>query len=120
MLALSFFQWWYGPGWSRFISSWSHDVRRIWLGFSGPLLLRTLFSPWRRIITAGGGSFDQRMRAAVDNTVSRFVGLLARTTVVFAAVTLIGLRTAAAAVQTVAWPVLPFLPLVVLFAGALR
>lgn len=120
MLAIGFFKWWYGPGWVRFARSWAHDTGRIWSGFSGSLLLRTLFSPWRRIISAGGGSVDERMRALIDNTVSRFIGGAVRTIVVAVALGLIVFRSLAAAVQLIAWPLLPPLVPYLLVAGLIR
>lgn len=75
--------------------------------FSVGLLLRTLFSPWRRIITYPGAGIGAHMRALGDNLVSRFIGFLIRLTVlVTAAISLVALIVFSG-LLLVMWPLLP-------------
>jgi len=107
MLALAFLQWWYGPGWLRGWTSLGARLRRTYYGFSVPQLSRTLLSPWRRIITPGGGSFSDRMRATLDNLVSRIVGLVVRILTIISAGIIAAWWLVIAALQLVVWPLLP-------------
>lgn len=75
--------------------------------FSVPILVRTMFSPWRRIVSLGGGSIGMRFRAVVDNVVSRFVGLTVRLLALTAALVLMGLAAVLGAVTMLVWPFLP-------------
>jgi len=72
-----------------------------------PLLVKTLFSPWRRISSYGGRSFDAKVRASVDNFVSRLVGFVSRLLVLIAATLLLALTVIAGVIATIAWPLLP-------------
>jgi hypothetical protein len=107
MLIITYFQWWYSAGWSHVAHSWQSRLSRLYLDFSVPLLATTLFAPWRRIATNGSGSLSLRLRAKVDNTVSRFVGLTVRLAVLLAAVDLITAGSVFAAVSLIIWPILP-------------
>jgi len=77
-MLFEFFTWWYGRGW---INAWQWPlewVNKVQMEFSIPVLLHTLFSPWRQIISLPGRSLEERFRAAVDNLISRCVGFFAR------------------------------------------
>jgi len=112
-------RWWYGTGWLQAIhriTSWPLGVER---HFSFSLLLRTLFAPWRRIVSGGGRSLDAKVRDALDNFVSRCVGFVVRFFVLVAA--LLGMLTSfvlgllAAAI----WPLLPLFILYCVIRGIL-
>lgn len=75
--------------------------------FSLGILLRTLFSPWRRILTPRGRSLDAKIQAALDNFVSRCVGFVVRISVVFAALFMIACVALAGVVVVVLWPLIP-------------
>ncbi len=120
MLMLEFFHWWYGDGWRRLGRELTHDLGRIWAGLSVPLLLGTLFAPWRRIVSVGSGGFDAQIRAAIDNLVSRCVGATVRTIVLLAAFVLTFGRLILGIGELVAWPLLPPLTLALLLFGVVR
>ncbi|MGC1176519.1 MAG: hypothetical protein WA843_00450 [Candidatus Saccharimonadales bacterium] len=106
---LSFFSWWYGAGWKQVLDSFILRLRATLNVFSVNQLLRTLFAPWRRIISYPGAGLDQRLRAWADNTFSRIIGFVVRLFVLFAAllgVVVIGLFTA---VELFVWPLLPLM-----------
>jgi hypothetical protein len=87
--------------------------------FSVPLLLRTLFAPWRRIISYGDSSFAEGLQALLDNTISRFVGFGVRLVVLVAAAILITLSVLLSALVIIFWPFLPITAIGLLIRGFL-
>ena len=81
---LSFFSWWYGPGLVGLVRAIQRRMQQLADMFSVAILLRTLFSPWRRIITYPGAGLEAHLRAMLDNMVSRVIGLLVRISVLLA------------------------------------
>ncbi|HEV2402677.1 MAG TPA: hypothetical protein VGS08_00565 [Candidatus Saccharimonadales bacterium] len=109
--------WWYGPGWKQAIAriyQWARGAQR---AFSAGLLLRTLFEPWRRIISVGGRSFDAKLRDAADNLVSRFVGASVRFLVLIAAMAAMIGAIVFGAIVAFAWPLIPLGILYCLYRG---
>lgn len=107
MLAFAFISWWYGAGWIDNIHLTRQRISFTYHEFSVPILTRTMFSPWRRIVSYGGGSIGMRLRAVVDNVVSRFVGLTVRLLALVAALVLMTLTAVLGAVTMIVWPLLP-------------
>ncbi len=107
MLAIAFIRWWYGPGWKDCSNRIRTRLTHTYLEFSVPILVRTLFSPWRRIVTNGNGAIGQQLRAVVDNIVSRFVGFGVRLSALIAAIVAMGLTALFGGILLVIWPVLP-------------
>jgi hypothetical protein len=116
MLAFELLAWWYGQGWRdaarnipRMLTSTSH-------AFSTPTLLRTLFAPWRRIVTYPGSSLDTKVRAFGDNIVSRAVGFAVRLIVLITAFLMIAIVLVIGVLSVVLWPLVPLgvIPLLVL------
>lgn len=107
MLGVEPFLWWYQDGWRQLLRRSRRFMQTVIAVFSVSTLLRTLFSPWRQIISYRDDSFGSGMRAALDNLISRFVGLSVRVIVLVAAaviITLVGLGTL---LVLIAWPLLP-------------
>lgn len=118
-MLFEFFAWWYGPGW---LSAWKNSltwVKKVQMAFSIDVLLRTLFSPWKRIVVTGGRSIDEKFRAAMDNLVSRVIGFFVRLIILFTAVVLIGVTAIGGILLAVVWPLLPLLGLGLIFWGIL-
>lgn len=112
LMLVEFVVWWYSTGWIEVCGKVGGRVRAVWRMFSVPILLRTLFAPWRRIISAPGKGIDQLFRSMIDNTVSRAVGFTVRMFALFSALLLTVLASIAGVVMLLAWP---FLPLAVFF-----
>lgn len=119
MLVTEFFSWWYGAGWKLLAKNVQRRLERTLLAFSVPTLARTLFAPWKRIVTAPGAGISEHMRAALDNLVSRLVGFTVRLTVLLAAGVSLAIMAFAGLVQVVAWPLLPLIILFCLVRGVL-
>jgi hypothetical protein len=119
MLVVAFLRWWYGPGWHDTANRLSARLRTTYLNFSVPILITTLGQPWRRIITPSGGSLGQKMRALVDNAVSRLVGLAVRIIALFAALIMLTLISLGGGLLLITWPVLPLLGPALIVGGLL-
>jgi hypothetical protein len=111
-MIIELLRWWYGPGW---VLAWRRigvRNRNVSHAFSAPILLQTLFSPWKRIVSTGAKGIDQQFRAAMDNLVSRTIGFFVRLMVLIAAaVMLTGTFLLSLAIVLV-WP---FVPLLIIF-----
>lgn len=117
MLVVAFIQWWYGPGWQSASKRVLARVRHTYLDFSVPILLRTLASPWRRIITAGGGTLSQRAKAVLDNAISRCVGFTVRLIALFIALGIMAVTLVVGGIIALIWPAIPVLGFVLVVAG---
>ena len=114
MLVIGFIQWWYTTGWADAGRRVLDQARHVYRNFSIPTLLRTLFLPWRRIVSASDGPLTERLRAMVDNLVSRFVGFSVRILALLAAAVLISLVIVAGGLLVLVWPLLPPVSLVLI------
>ncbi len=117
MLVLEFFSWWYGRGWKQVANNLPLRLQSVANGFSVTQLMRTLFSPWRRIITYGGGSIGERFRAWGDNAFSRMIGFFVRLGVLFAALIILVVTALVSILELVVWPLLPPAIPVLIIAG---
>ncbi len=93
-------------------------MKHLWMKLSVPTLAKTLFEPWRRITSEYGKSVQEKFRALIDNTVSRFVGFLIRITVIVSAFIIMALLAVLAAILLVLWPLAPAL-IVILIVWAI-
>jgi hypothetical protein len=119
MMFTQFCIWWYGRGWHDLVRSFSARLRKTSEAFSVPLLLRTLFAPWRRIITHPGASLNDHFHAWLDNMVSRVIGFFVRFFVLFAAaITLLGVGILTS-IEIILWPCLPLAIIGVIILGIL-
>ncbi|HVE80810.1 MAG TPA: hypothetical protein VNA68_01580 [Candidatus Dormibacteraeota bacterium] len=117
MLALAFLEWWYGRGWKLFAGKQLGSIKHLMLAFSVPLLARTLFAPWKQIISYSDDSLAMNMRVLLDNTVSRVVGFGVRIIVLFAAFLLSAIWLAVSLAGLILWPLLPIASIVLIIGG---
>jgi hypothetical protein len=117
MLAFSFFSWWYGRGWGLVLASFGPRLHAVMDNFSVGQLLKTLFEPWRRIISYPGSSLDERFRAWGDNMFSRVIGFVVRLVVLLTALVSLMLVAALTLVELIVWPLLPVAVPACLLAG---
>lgn len=112
-----FFVWWYGPGWAQAAKSslsWSKKLQRL---FSVPVLLKTLFAPWKRIVSDPGRSLDEKVRGIIDNMTSRAVGFFIRLGTLFISVVILLFSLAISLLATISWPLLPLLTIYLFYRG---
>jgi hypothetical protein len=107
MIALELFSWWYGAGWKQLFSRTNRNLAALGEAFSAGTLLKTLFAPWKRIITYPGAGLDAHLHAFIDNLVSRAIGFVVRIFVLVAFVFLSVLTLLLNAVMLVIWPLVP-------------
>lgn len=119
MIVLSLFEWWYGAGWKSAINHSQKRVIDAYRLFEIPMLLLTIFAPWRRIITAPGAGLGAHIRAGVDNAISRLVGFIVRSIVLVSAGLLIAAASLASLIELLVWPFLPISVIAFVFLGVI-
>lgn len=117
---IAFFSWWYGNGWQQVVGSFRPRIRTIAENFSVTQLLRTLFAPWKRIITQPGRSLEARFRAAGDNAFSRCIGFIIRVGVLLAALVCVVVVALLTIIEIIVWPLLPLAVPGFIIAGLVR
>ena len=106
-MVLEFFYWWYGPGWLGTIKRVGQRIVGTMRVFSMPILLMTLFSPWKRIVEQSDGSFEMFIQSMIGNLVSRAVGFTVRLFVIVTSLILTSITTVFGLVVIIIWPILP-------------
>lgn len=121
MFVFDFLTWWYGPGWIlrfsellSYLSQWSAF-------FSLGTLLKTLFKPWKQIVTTPDphSGLSARKNAFIDNLVSRFVGFFVRISVLIFALIILLFIGIIGVLYAAVWPLLPVVPMLILYVGVL-
>lgn len=77
-LVPTFFMWWYGRGLKDLFSFLSAFFSYTSNMFSVTTLLKTLFSPWKKLVGERGRGIEGLKLWLVDNLVSRAVGFIVR------------------------------------------
>ena len=109
----NFFLWWYTNGWAFFIHQSIEKCIHINEYFSIPDLLKTLFRPFRQIsANERGKGLEGALQVFLDQTISRFVGILARTFIILAGLIVFILSFAVTAITAILWPLLPIAPII--------
>lgn len=120
MVIMLVLRWWYGSGWHWV---WQRSVvqRVQWCSetFSIPQLVKTWFSPFKQTYNrADKGSIDTRINALVDNFVSRIIGALARTVLIFTGLLFILAAFVSGVLFLLLWPFIPILPILAVIMTA--
>lgn len=120
MLVISFFQWWYGRGFSEYLARFVDGLRDAADFFSIRLLLRNMFAPFRQIAAERRDNLplDARIRAWLDLLISRMVGATVRFMILIAGTIVLIVRVAVGLAVGLLWPMMPLLVVycVMLFA----
>jgi hypothetical protein len=117
MLIVEFFSWWYSAGWKTVLSDIRQRFQFVYSSFSVAIITKTLFAPWRRIISYPGTSVGDHFRAGVNNLIGRVIGMFIRLAVLFAAAVLCLIIALSGVVEIIAWPLLPIAVVVFLIRG---
>lgn len=99
--------WWYGQGWSWLLKIIRKNLQVLGETFSVPILLKTLFAPWKQIQTAS--NFQNFFQAMIDNLVSRLIGAVVRFFMLIAAFVLTCGVLVGGLALLIIWPVFPLL-----------
>ncbi|HXY17886.1 MAG TPA: hypothetical protein VEH48_00505 [Candidatus Nitrosopolaris sp.] len=103
-MLFEFLGWWYGRGWLKAVQTARGWVREVEREFSAGILIKTLFSPWKQIVSLPGQSIDEKFRATLDNLVSRSIGFIVRLITLLSAGVLLILALILGLLLVIAWP----------------
>jgi hypothetical protein len=113
MVIISLFSWWYTTGWMALVQKGSKRVESVLKFFSVPLLVTSLFAPFRQI-SAGrvNGPLSVQLQAWGDRLFSRFIGAFIRTFLIIIGLLIVSLMSAVVLITVVLWPLLPAAPVI--------
>ena len=109
-MMVGFFYWWLRDTPEKIIHIGEKIIAYVYAYFSIPILLRTLFDPWKKDdIDTSNMALDDRVIVLIMNLVSRFVGFAVRSITIM--VGLIGISTTfiAVLVAILGFVLLPFI-----------
>ncbi|HSX41415.1 MAG TPA: hypothetical protein VLF21_02165 [Candidatus Saccharimonadales bacterium] len=119
MAALALLRWWYSEGLVALINRLRQYLVDIAQSFSVPILLGTLFAPWRQVVSYNHQSAADSLRSMLDNAVSRFVGFWVRLLTLLAACIILVFTALGGLILLISWPLLPLAAVALLVAGLL-
>jgi len=117
MIFLELLRWWYGPGLAHMFNRIGERFNNLSRIFAIPTLFKTLFSPWKRIVSDNAKGLDDKMRAMIDNLVSRTVGFIVRSTVLWTAFFVLSGSLIYGVLLVALWPLIPPLIIILFFLG---
>lgn len=114
-----FWQFFEIPG--EIIKAWKNYLSFNFYYFSTPLLVKTLFNPWRRYKFSYGKNFDlgKYLEALSSNFIFRIIGAFMRSILIVLSLLSEAFIILAGLVVFLGWLVLPFLLLSILIVGLL-
>lgn len=124
-MVVGFLRWWYSAGLEEASQRAVAVLWRLTDAMSLPILLRTLFAPWKNdVMSARNIALSDQMKLWGQNFASRLIGFLVRSVVILTAVVAIAGLCLTFAFGLVVWLALPFLVialpvvgLIVVFTG---
>lgn len=119
MLIFAWLSWWYTRGWLECVKRVDGFARGIVRSFSVGTLIRTLFAPWKQIVSLPdpNETIAMKFRGFLDTLVSRFVGLMIRSFTLLAAVISLLVISVIGVVMIMVWPFVPLAVPVLLVKG---
>lgn len=113
-----FFVWYYTRAFVNIVSVWSNFMWFILHFFSLPLLVRTLFLPWKRMTDLSRHrSIEDWLSGVVMNIMSRVFGAVIRLCIIGVGICLLCIGVCALCVVLVLWVSLPFLSVLCVWYG---
>lgn len=116
---LEYGRWHYGDA----LVSYLRILKNFWwfvvAYFSLPLLLKTLFVPYKRMTEVRGTNISSWLEAGVMNTLSRAVGMVVRLILLLGGFVALCLLTVGGIVGYGVWLVLPLVPSALMIIGAI-
>jgi len=106
---LQYLYWQFGEMPVNILKAWKNFLKFNLNYFSIPLLLKTLFSPWRRYKVSYGRGFDigRYLEAAFSNLIFRIIGAILRTFLIIAGILVEIFILFAGVIVFISWLVLP-------------
>jgi len=114
-----FFTWYFFDQPKAILKAWKNFLRFNLEYFSIILLLKTLFSPWRRYVWSYGRGFDFRryLEAFTSNTISRGLGALLRVFLILIGIFLELFVFLAGLTILILWFLWPIILMIILILG---
>jgi len=111
LIVLVFWRWYYGEAVKDVLTGWKNFIIFATQYFSIPLLLKTLFSHWKRDITKRPRGLDIKrfFEYLVYNAISRGVGFLIRFCTIIVGIIFLFLTIVIGAIFFILWLVLPLI-----------
>lgn len=109
-LAPAYFKWHYTSAFRSILFIWMDLLWFVYNFFSVPMILRTFFSPWKRLGEEPRSGFHPQefFEALVVNTMMRIVGVIIRTFFLTFAIMALVVTLLGGMATLILWPVLPF------------
>lgn len=109
MIILTLWQWWYRYGWQAAARALLRLLHATLHNFSVPVLVRTLFAPWKQTVNVAGPNtpLPVRLQWWVGNQVSRFLGAFIRIIVLGVAIVFLTATAITGGVLLLLWPFAP-------------
>src|SRR4030067_2826093 len=111
---MEFLIWHYTQGFDLYLKRWLFYLRWIFRYFSLTLLLKTLFSPWKRLVeedTSPGFNLSRYFETLTFNAMSRAIGAIVRIILFFSGLVFLFFSFFAGAFGVIFWVILPILGL---------
>jgi len=110
-IILVFWRWYYGEAVKNVLNAWRNFIIFALNYFSIPLLLKTLFAPWKRDITRKPRGLDIKkfLDYLAFNLISRGLGFLVRLVTILVGIVFLILVAVAGAIFFALWLVLPLI-----------
>lgn len=110
MLFPYYFRWHYTQAYKDLTRIWKNYMWFFWNLFSIPLLLKTLFTPWKRLIEEKGEyfSFESFFSRIILNSLMRAIGALIRLIFILSAISILCIVFFAGLSAYFLWTLLPF------------
>ena len=108
---MQFLTWHYTKGIDYYLTSWSGSLNWVVHYFSLPLLLKTLFAPWKRLVvvdTSPGFNLQKRFEAFTFNLISRGIGATVRLILFWVGLVFIVMAFLGGSMGFIFWIILPF------------
>ena len=116
---ISYISWHYTSAFLEIFSIWRNFLVFFYNLFSIPLLLKTLFSPWKRLDENKPSilNFEDFFSVIIVNTLMRLIGAVMRIFVIFTGVLTLIFSFIVGFLFVLFWPLLPFIALFTLVSG---
>lgn len=113
--------WHYGPAWVDLIRVGQNLLWFVYHIFSVPILIKTFFSPWKRLTEEPKGNIitdtEGVVEAFIVTTLMRIAGVIARACMLVVAVGLLAALSVAGLLLFVVWVVMPVIPPILFLLG---
>jgi len=114
----TYFSWWYSEEPVYLARAAQVITKKVYLNFSVPILLRTLFDPWKRDVSyVENPSLDMAVKIWAMNLFSRAIGFIVRTITILIGLILSGIVFVLLIIGIIIWYLMPIIIFLLLVNG---